>query len=125
MLGEHPTIIGAQERDRYLGSKSKTNKKVRANPAPLRRKGNLKRRPAAVVDDAKFDPLEHSVYLGRRLLGRCSRVGLKLYAAFDARGCWLGDYKKPKLAYLAISRRSRCTKNEWAAIRRSGEGCAK
>ena len=51
----------------------------------------------------EFEPLEHSVYLGRERLGRYSRIGPKLYAAFDAEDRFLGEFKKRKDAYAAVS----------------------
>jgi hypothetical protein len=51
---------------------------------------------------ADFEPLEHSVYLGRERLGRCSRIGQKLYAAFDAKDRLLGRFKRLKDAYAAV-----------------------
>ena len=57
---------------------------------------------------AEFEPLEHSVYLGRERLGRYSRIGPKLYAAFDADDRLLGKFKRPKDACAAVSNAS-CT----------------
>ena len=51
----------------------------------------------------EFEPLEHSVYLGRERLGRYSRIGPKLYTAFDAKDRLLGEFKKRKDAYAAVS----------------------
>lgn len=51
----------------------------------------------------KFEPLEHSVYLGRERLGHYSRIGAKLYAAFDAKDRLLGEFRRRKDAYIAVS----------------------
>ena len=48
-------------------------------------------------------PLENSVYLGRERLGRYSRIGQKLYAAFDGNDRLLGQFKRRKDAYAAVS----------------------
>jgi len=45
----------------------------------------------------QFERLEHSVYLGRRRLGRYSQSGKKRYAAYDAQDRFLGH-----LAYAAV-----------------------
>jgi hypothetical protein len=58
----------------------------------------------------KFEPVEHSVYLGRRRLGRYSRIAPRKYAAFDACDRPLGEFKRRKDA--------------WRAIGRAGEGVA-
>jgi len=55
------------------------------------------------VQQPEFDPLEHSVYLGRERLGRYSRIAPKLYAAFDAKDRLLGEFKGRKDAYAAVS----------------------
>jgi hypothetical protein len=54
----------------------------------------------------EFEPLEHSVYLGRERLGRYSRIGPKLYAAFDTDDRLLGEFKRRKDAYAAVSNAS-------------------
>jgi hypothetical protein len=51
-------------------------------------------------------PLEHSVYHGRRRLGRYIRIAAKRYAAYDARNRLLGKFKKSKDAWAAIGRAS-------------------
>jgi hypothetical protein len=55
------------------------------------------------MQQPEFEPLEHSVYLGRERLGRYSRIGPKLYAAFDAKDRLLGEFKRHKEAYAAVS----------------------
>jgi hypothetical protein len=55
-------------------------------------------------------PTNHSVYFGRRRLGRYSRVAPKLYAAFDAEDHQLGIFRGRRAAYLAISNLSNCQK---------------
>ena len=62
------------------------------------------------VQQPEFEPLEHSVYFGRERLGRYSRIGLKLYAAFDAKDRLLGEFKRRKDAYAAVSRSARIRK---------------
>jgi hypothetical protein len=54
-------------------------------------------------DQAEFPPLDHSVYLGRERLGRYSRVGVKLYAAYDADNAHLGNFRTRLAAYQAVS----------------------
>src|SRR6516165_2490285 len=49
-----------------------------------------------------FAPLEHSVYIGRRRLGRYTRVSLGLYAAYDACNRQLGRFTKRADALAAI-----------------------
>jgi hypothetical protein len=68
----------------------------------------LPRRRSAIpkCKRADFEPLDHSVYLGRERLGRYSRIGQKLYAAFDAKDRLLGRFKRRKDAYAAISNES-------------------
>jgi hypothetical protein len=50
-----------------------------------------------------FEPLEHSVYNGRQRLGRYVRIAARRYAAYDSHDRLLGDFKKRKDAYTAIS----------------------
>jgi hypothetical protein len=52
----------------------------------------------------KFEPLEHSVYVGQRLLGRCERIGKGKYAAFDADDRLLGCFNKFANAQKAFDR---------------------
>jgi hypothetical protein len=72
-------------------------KKAPATKELSRQGANLKGEQPA------FEPLEHSVYLGRERLGRYSRIGPKLFAAFDAKDRLLGEFKKRKDAYVAVS----------------------
>ena len=62
------------------------------------------------VQQSEFEPVEHSVYLGRERLGRYSRIGPKLYIAFDAKDRLLGEFKRRKDAYAAVSRSARIRK---------------
>jgi hypothetical protein len=55
------------------------------------------------VQQPEFEPVEHSVYLGRERLGRYSRIGPKLYAAFDSKDRLLGQFKRRNDAYAAVS----------------------
>jgi hypothetical protein len=41
-------------------------------------------RVRSASNNSEFEPLEHSVYIGRLRLGRYVRVGLSQYAAYDA-----------------------------------------
>jgi hypothetical protein len=50
-----------------------------------------------------FEPLEHSVYSGRQRLGRYVRVAPRRYAAYDSGDRLLGNFKKRKDAWSAIS----------------------
>jgi hypothetical protein len=65
--------------------------------------GNVSTSGSIGVQQPEFDSLEHSVYLGRERLGRYSRIGPKLYAAFDAKDRLLGEFKRRKDAYAAVS----------------------
>lgn len=60
----------------------------------------------STILETEFDPLEHSVYLGRELLGRYARISKKLYAAFDAQERSLGEFKKRSDAYASIAHRA-------------------
>jgi len=51
-----------------------------------------------------FERLEHFVYHGRQRLGRYTRIAAQRYAAYDANDCPLGDFRKRKDAWAAISR---------------------
>src|ERR1035437_9811777 len=59
----------------------------------------------SVAADKKldFEPLEHSVYSGRRRLGRYVRIAARRYAAYDSHDRLLGDFKKRKDAWAAIA----------------------
>jgi hypothetical protein len=50
-----------------------------------------------------FEPLEHSVYCGRQRLGRYVRIAARRYAAYDSHDRLLGDFKKRKDAWAAVS----------------------
>jgi hypothetical protein len=49
-----------------------------------------------------FEPLEHSVYEGRRRLGRYVRIAPTWYAAFDAEDRPLGEFSRPQDACKAV-----------------------
>jgi hypothetical protein len=51
-----------------------------------------------------FEPLEHSIYFGRRRLGRYVRVARSLYAAYDEKGRLVGRFRNRKKAWAAISK---------------------
>jgi hypothetical protein len=51
-----------------------------------------------------FDPVEHSVYEGRKRLGRYSRISQQRYAAYDASGRLLGKFRGRRAAYSAVTR---------------------
>jgi hypothetical protein len=51
-----------------------------------------------------FEPLEHSVYVGRRFLGSYERVSARRYAAYGPRGQCLGHFPKRADALAAIDR---------------------
>jgi hypothetical protein len=59
---------------------------------------------ANIGNKTDFDPLEHAVYLGRRLLGRYVRISRSLYAAYNAAGQPLGRFRNRKKAWTAISK---------------------
>jgi hypothetical protein len=58
---------------------------------------------AAHNNKPDFEPLEHSVYSGRQRLGRYVRIASRRYAAYDSRDRLLGNFKKGKDAWSAIS----------------------
>lgn len=51
---------------------------------------------------SNFEPLEHSVYEGRRRLGRYVRIAPTWYAAFDAEDRPLGEFSRSQDAYKAV-----------------------
>ena len=57
----------------------------------------------AVDKKPDFEPLEHSVYCGRRRLGRYVRIAARRYAAYNSCDRPLGDFEKQKDAWAAIS----------------------
>ena len=68
----------------------------------------LSQRTVSLAPNKKsdFEPLEHSVYHGRRRLGRYACVAPKRYAAYDADDRPLGEFKRRKDAYAAVGRNS-------------------
>ena len=52
----------------------------------------------------KVEPLEHSVYVGRRFLGRYKRISKSKYAAYDANGRLLGRFTRLANAQKAFDR---------------------
>jgi hypothetical protein len=69
-----------------------------------KKRRDLSANTASVISrETVFEPLEHSIYCGRERLGQYSRVGPKLYAAFDAKNRMLGEFKRRADAYAAIS----------------------
>jgi hypothetical protein len=52
----------------------------------------------------KFEPLEHSVYVGRRFLGRYRRIGKSKFEVFDADGRLLGRFNRLANAQKAFNR---------------------
>ncbi len=79
-------------------------------------------RRTTILQRPDLEPLEHSVYLGRERLGRYSRIGQELYAAFDAKDRLLGECAKTRMprsqtgAALrpAALRLQRTPANDWA-----------
>jgi hypothetical protein len=67
----------------------------------------------------EFEPVDHSVYLGRERLGRYSRIGPRLYAAFDSKDRLLGQFKTRVNAYAAISIANNAGKQSAASTRRA------
>ena len=61
----------------------------------------------AETQNSEFELQEHSVYHGRRRLGRYERVAKQRYAAFDAVDQPLGEFKRRKDAWAAIGRADR------------------
>jgi hypothetical protein len=59
---------------------------------------------SAACPKQKFEPLEHSVYVGRRFLGRYKRIGKNKFSAFDADDRLLGRFKKLANAQKAFDR---------------------
>jgi hypothetical protein len=56
---------------------------------------------SASLPKQKFEPLEHSVYVGRLRLGRYERIANRKYAAYDVNDRLLGRFTK-----LANARRA-------------------
>ena len=56
---------------------------------------------------ARFEPVEHSVYIGRQRLGRYVRVAARRYEAYDVRDRLLGGFAKRTEAMAAIERAGR------------------
>lgn len=51
----------------------------------------------------EFEQLEHSVYEGRRRLGRYVRIAPRWYAAYNAEDRSLGEFPRPQDAYAAVA----------------------
>jgi hypothetical protein len=58
---------------------------------------------SADVLQQDFEPLAHSVYEGRRRLGRYERIAPTWYAAYDAEDGLLGKFSRPQDAYAAVA----------------------
>lgn len=58
---------------------------------------------SAALPKQEFEPLEHSLYEGRRYLGRYIRIGPTLFAAYDSEGHPLGEFSRLHDAYAAVS----------------------
>jgi len=56
------------------------------------------------ASNSEFEPLECSVYIGRRYLGRYVRVAENQYAVYDARNRLLGRFGKRTGALAAFDR---------------------
>ena len=50
-----------------------------------------------------FEPLAHSVYLGRLRLGRYARTAPNSYAAYDSEDRRLGEFSRPQDACAAVT----------------------
>jgi hypothetical protein len=74
---------------------------VRANSTRLKGKGNSGALPNPRL--AEFEPLDHSVYDGRRRLGRYVRIAPIWYAAYDAEDRPLGEFSRRQDAYAAVA----------------------
>lgn len=62
-----------------------------------------RRRPATPQRERfEFEPLQHSVYIGRQRLGHYVRIGVRQYAAYDSRNRLLGSFTKRADALAAI-----------------------
>jgi hypothetical protein len=66
--------------------------------------GNARAVCSTDVLQSDFEPLEHSVYVGRRSLGRYERIGKRKYAAYDSSGRLLGRFTKLANAQKAFDR---------------------
>jgi hypothetical protein len=58
---------------------------------------------SAVRPKQKFEHLEHSVYDGRRRLGRYIRIAPAWYAAYDAEDRSLGEFSRCQDAYTIVA----------------------
>jgi hypothetical protein len=63
------------------------------------------RKSAAAISGAQlpFEPLAHSVYIGRQRLGRYARTAPNSYAAYDSEDCPLGEFSQPQDACAAVT----------------------
>lgn len=50
----------------------------------------------------RFERLEHTIYEGRRRLGRCEQIAVSLFVAFDAQDRPLGEFSRHHDAYAAV-----------------------
>ena len=69
-----------------------------------RKRTKTDQRVTSAKQNAEFEPLNHSVYVGRQFLGRYERVSAKQYAAYGANGRRLGTFGKRSAALAAIGR---------------------
>ena len=68
--------------------------------APAKR--SRKSATAAPIAQTAFEPLEHSVYVGRQRLGRYERIARARYKVYDARDRLIGSFRKRADALAAI-----------------------
>ena len=67
-------------------------------------------RVSAPLPKPKFEPLFHSVYIGRKRLGRYVQIDRNKYAAFDANDGPLGNFRVRARMLAAIDKAWRARK---------------
>jgi hypothetical protein len=69
-----------------------------------RNRAEHNQRVTAKKQNQEFEPLEHSVYCGRKRLGSYKCISKTRYAAYDARDRELGRFQARREAWAAVSR---------------------
>jgi hypothetical protein len=77
-----------------LGKLAPSKKKQRDSCKTAAFRPKSDQRVTSEKQNSSFDPLEHSVYIGRQRLGHYKRIAKRKYAAYDAMGRLLGRFTK-------------------------------
>ena len=75
-----------------LGKLSEPKEEQEVSCKTDRKRTKEDQRLSSKKQNADFEPLNHSVYVGRRYLGRYERVAPSKYAAYDPSGKLLGRF---------------------------------